>query len=70
MDDAENTMSPLEAMKAWARGEIRTRDALTLTGSDTLYHLYAACAASGVSLYRDLIPQEQVDLIASMNLIL
>lgn len=61
-------MSPYEAMIAWADGEIRTREAMRITGSDTIYDLIGACASSGVSLESELTEREerQIEILSQI----
>jgi hypothetical protein len=50
--------SPRDILHAWQDGEIGDREAMELTGCESLFELYQACRSSGVVLRSPLTEQE------------
>lgn len=65
----EYGMSPHDAMLAWVAGTVSTRDAMKITGSDTLFDLIDACISSDVSLEFELTEREkkQIDTLCAIG---
>lgn len=65
----EYGISPHDAMVAWVDGTISTRNAMKITGSDTLFDLIDACISSDVSLEFELTEREkkQIDTLCAIG---
>jgi hypothetical protein len=58
--------SPHDILQAWQDGRIGYREAMGLTGCESLFELFQACRSSGVDLRGDLTPEEALAVDAVM----
>jgi hypothetical protein len=59
--------SPHDILQAWQDGSIGYREAMRLTGCESLFELYQACRSSGVAIRSVLTDQETRGVEATVS---
>jgi len=59
--------SPHDILQAWQDGTIGYREAMRLTGCESLFELYQACRSSGVAIRGVLTDQEMRGVDATVS---